>query len=87
MPAKAGIQNYLKILDSRPSLRWGRLFAGMTSKDALSLSRNHQISNKAHPNLTVCGSTFCYSVEDDPLFGRPPGGALAPGRSGERRSR
>jgi len=37
MPAKAGIQSYLKTLDSRPSLRWGRLFAGMTPKDVLRL--------------------------------------------------
>jgi hypothetical protein len=37
MPAEAGIQNYLKTLDSRPSLRWGRLFAGMTPKDVLRL--------------------------------------------------
>jgi hypothetical protein len=45
MPAKAGIQNYLKTLDSRPSLRWGRLFAGMTPKNVLRIFTKPSASN------------------------------------------
>jgi hypothetical protein len=37
MPAKAGIQNYLKTLDSRYRIKSGTGPAGMTPKDVLRL--------------------------------------------------
>ncbi len=33
IPAKAGIQENQPLVDSRPSLRWGKLFAGVTAME------------------------------------------------------